>query len=53
VAKKEIKPGMSMLEVIDVLGKPQKEVSFENATKWTYPDLTVIFENGKVKEVRF
>lgn len=51
--KKEIKVGMTPLEVIDVLGKPQKEVSFQNQQKWTYPDLTVIFENGKVKEVRF
>jgi hypothetical protein len=51
--KKEIKPGMSMLEVIDVLGKPQKEVSFDTKTRWTYPDLVVIFVNGKVKEVQF
>jgi hypothetical protein len=51
--KKEIKPGMTPLEVIDILGKPDKEVSFENKQRWTYPDLTVIFENGKVKEVRF
>jgi len=51
--KKEIKPGMSMLEVIDILGKPQKEVSFESRTRWTYPDLTVIFVNGRVKEVQF
>jgi hypothetical protein len=50
--KKEIKVGMTALEVIEILGKPQKEVSFENQTRWTYPDLTVIFENGKVKEVR-
>ena len=52
-AKKEIKPGMTALEVIDVLGKPDKEVSFGNATQWKYPDLTVIFENGRVKEVKF
>jgi hypothetical protein len=51
--RKEIKPGMSMLEVIDVLGKPQKEVSFETRTRWSYPDLTVIFVNGRVKEVQF
>jgi hypothetical protein len=44
---------MTALEVIDVLGRPQKEVTFQNTTRWTYPDLTVIFENGKVKEVRF
>jgi hypothetical protein len=52
-SKKEIKPGMSMLEVIDVLGRPQKEVSFETKTRWTYPDLVVIFVNGRVKEVQF
>lgn len=52
-SKKEIKVGMTPLEVLDILGKPRKEVSFENQSKWTYPDLTVIFENGRVKEVRF
>jgi hypothetical protein len=51
--KKEIKVGMTPLEVIDVLGRPQKELTFQNTNRWTYPDLTVIFENGKVKEVRF
>jgi hypothetical protein len=51
--RKEIKVGMTALEVIEVLGKPQKEVSFENKTRWTYPDLTVLFENGRVTEVRF
>ena len=51
--KKDIKAGMTALEVIDALGKPEKEVNFENKTRWTYPDLTVIFENGRVKEVRF
>ena len=29
------------------------ELVFGERTRWTYPDLTVIFENGKVKEVRF
>ena len=51
--KKDIKVGMTPLEVMEALGKPQKEVNFENKTRWTYPDLTVIFENGRVKEVRF
>jgi hypothetical protein len=51
--KKEIKAGMSMLEVIDILGKPQKEVAFESKTRWTYPDLTVIFLNGRVTQVQF
>lgn len=52
-AKREIKPGMTALEVIDILGKPQSETSFQSQSKWTYPDLTVIFDNGRVKEVRF
>ena len=52
-SKKEIKSGMTPLEVLDILGKPQKEVTFENKSRWTYPDLTVVFENGRVKEVRF
>lgn len=51
--KKEIKVGMTPLEVLDILGRPQKELTFQNTTRWTYPDLTVIFENGKVKEVKF
>src|SRR5258706_2584252 len=51
--KKEIKVGMTPLEVLDILGRPQKELTFQNTNRWTYPDLTVIFENGKVKEVRF
>jgi hypothetical protein len=52
-SKREIKTGMTALEVIDILGKPQNETSFQTQSKWTYPDLTVIFENGRVKEVRF
>jgi hypothetical protein len=52
-SKKEIKTGMTPLEVIEILGKPQKEVTFESKSRWTYPDLTVVFENGRVKEVRF
>jgi hypothetical protein len=51
--KKEIKVGMTPLDVINVFGKPDREVAFENKTRWTYPDLTVIFENGRVKEVKF
>jgi hypothetical protein len=51
--KREIKTGMTALEVIDILGKPQSETAFQNQSKWVYPDLTVIFDNGRVKEVRF
>ncbi|HEY7413425.1 MAG TPA: hypothetical protein VII13_21975 [Vicinamibacteria bacterium] len=51
--KKEIKAGMTPLEVLEILGKPEKEISFENKSRWTYSDLTVVFENGRVKEVKF
>jgi hypothetical protein len=51
--QKDIKAGMTPLQVMEALGKPDKEVNFENKSRWTYPDLTVIFENGRVKEVRF
>jgi hypothetical protein len=44
---------IASLEVIDILGKPQSETSFQSQSKWVYPDLTVIFDNGRVKEVRF
>lgn len=52
-SQKEIKAGMTPLEVLDILGKPDKEVSFENKSRWTYPDLTVLFESGRVREVKF
>lgn len=51
--KREIKVGMTPLEVVEILGKPRQEVAFENKSKWTYPDITVVFENGRVKEVKF
>ena len=51
--KADLKPGMTPLEVMDTLGKPDREVAFGNTVKWTYPDLTVIFENGRLKEVKF
>ena len=51
--KRDIKVGMTALEVIDIMGKPQSETNFQSQSKWVYPDLTVIFDNGRVKEVRF
>jgi hypothetical protein len=51
--RKQIEVGMTPLQVLEILGKPDKELVFEGSSKWTYPDLTVIFEQGRVKEVRF
>ncbi len=48
----EIRPGMSPEEVRVILGRPSEELIFGDKTRWTYPDRTVIFENGRVIEVR-
>jgi membrane protease subunit (stomatin/prohibitin family) len=50
--RREIKPGMTPDEVRGVFGEPTGEVVFGNKTRWTFADLTVIFENGKVSEVK-
>ena len=49
----EIKQGMSPDDVRHVLGEPQAEVVFGTKTRWTYPDLTIVFEKDKVVDVRF
>jgi membrane protease subunit (stomatin/prohibitin family) len=51
--RREIKPGMNFEEVRGLFGAPQGEVVFGNKARWTYADLTVIFEDGKVAEVKF
>jgi hypothetical protein len=43
---------MSPEEVRDILGRPSEELVFGDKTRWTYPDRTVIFEKGRVTEVR-
>jgi membrane protease subunit (stomatin/prohibitin family) len=52
-AKREIKPGMTFDEVRTAFGDPQGEVVFGDKARWTYADLTVIFESGKVADVKF
>jgi hypothetical protein len=51
--RREIKPGMTFEEVRGLFGAPPGEVVFGNKARWTYADLTVIFEDGKVSEVKF
>jgi hypothetical protein len=36
-----------------LLGKPGQEVAFGARSTWTYPEMTVVFENGRVTEVKF
>ena len=44
---------MAAAEVRALLGPPQQEVAFGARSTWTYPALTVVFENGRVTEVKF
>ncbi len=52
-SRTEIKRGMSPADVRRALGEPQAEVVFGPKTRWTYPDLTIVFEADKVVDVRF
>jgi len=36
-----------------VLRPPSREIVFGPRTHWTYPEATVVFEDGKVAEIRF
>ncbi len=49
----EIRAGMTPADVRALLGSPRDELVFGEKTRWTYPDLSVVFEKGKVKEVKF
>jgi membrane protease subunit (stomatin/prohibitin family) len=51
--RRELKPGMSFDEVRGVFGNPAGEVVFGNKARWSFADLTVVFEDGKVTEVKF
>jgi Zn-dependent protease with chaperone function len=49
----EIKRGMTVDAVRKALGEPQAEVVFGEKTRWTYPDLVIVFEKGRVADVKF
>ncbi len=49
----DIRRGMSGDEVRKALGDPQAEVVFGDKTRWSYPDLTIVFEKGRVADVKF
>jgi membrane protease subunit (stomatin/prohibitin family) len=50
---REITPGMTLDQVKGLFGDPTGEVVFGNKTRWNFADITVIFEDGKVTEVKF
>jgi hypothetical protein len=50
---RDIARGMRTSEVRRLLGRPSRERRDEDLLEWTYPDCTVVFEKGRVAEVRF
>ena len=51
--QKEIKVGMTPGEVKAVLGLAQEELRYGSQERWTYPGVTVVFEGGRVRDVKF
>ncbi len=49
----EIEPGMTQDQVRKALGEPTAVLKFGDKVRWTYPDVTVVFEKGKVTDVMF
>jgi Zn-dependent protease with chaperone function len=49
----EIKQGMTPAEVRALLGAPDRETVYGSRTRWRYEDMSVIFKDGRVIEVRF
>lgn len=48
-----IHPGMTPDQVVKELGAPQKKVNFGQKSLWSYKGMQVVFENGKVSDVKF
>ncbi len=40
-------------EVKAVLGLAQEELRYGSQERWTYPGVTVVFEGGRVRDVKF
>jgi hypothetical protein len=51
--RQELRPGMTLDEVRGMLGAPQSEVVFGDKARWTYSGMVVVFEGGKVSDVKF
>jgi hypothetical protein len=48
-----LQAGMAADEVRARLGAPEREIVFGERTHWRYPGGTVVFERGRVSEVRY
>lgn len=49
----DITPGMTEEQVQSKLGAPDKKVNFGTRSLWNYRGLQVVFEGGKVSDVKF
>lgn len=48
-----IEPGMTPDQVSDIMGDPIKRVTFGKQTLWDYNGFQIVFEDGKVTDVKF
>jgi Zn-dependent protease with chaperone function len=53
VAAGDVRAGMTADQVRAVLGRPADQSSFGRRARWVYQDRTVVFEGGRVTDVRF
>jgi hypothetical protein len=49
---KEAQVGMTPLEVLEALGKPERETVSGRTLRWMYSKVTVVFEDSRVKEIK-
>jgi Zn-dependent protease with chaperone function len=49
----QVTAGMSTDEVLALLGRPGDQQTFGRRTRWVYQNMTVVFESGRVTDVRF
>jgi len=48
-----IAPGMTEADVLKALGDPEKKVNFGTKAQWSYRGMQVVFDGGKVTDVKF
>jgi hypothetical protein len=48
----ELKPGMTELEVVRLLGEPREKVAFGSKSLWRYDGFSVTFQKGRVVDMQ-
>jgi hypothetical protein len=48
-----IAPGMTEADVLKALGAPDTKVNFGTKAQWSYRGMQVVFDGGKVTDVKF